>query len=151
MLRPDPLGTTRVRLHVLTALLVALALAAWEVWAAQGTARATFFPPPTAWLVALEGLWTSGTLSRDLAATGRRFGVGMATGIVGGWVTGLVLGSAPRSRIVLDPIVAVFHPLPKISLYPLLLLLLGFGAPLTHLRWHRRAPSRAARGPQFRG
>jgi ABC-type nitrate/sulfonate/bicarbonate transport system permease component len=124
---PELSRSSRVRLYGLSVLIIVLVLIAWEGWAAQGATRARFFPPPTDWFMALQGLSSSGVLWSDLAATGRRFGLGMGAGVLGGWVLGVALGSAPRSRVVLDPIIALLHPLPKISLYPLLLLLLGFG------------------------
>jgi ABC-type nitrate/sulfonate/bicarbonate transport system permease component len=122
----SPVRATR-RLHGLTTILVVSCLLIWEIREAGGPGGIQFFPPPSAWLRALRDLWGSGTLPTDLLATARRFGLGMGTGALGGWLAGIVLGSAPRARIVLDPVIALFHPLPKISLYPLLLLLLGFG------------------------
>jgi len=123
----DATTTSRWRLHLLTAGLLVTWLLMWEARAAGAEFRVLFFPPPSTWIRALRTLWASGTLPTDLLATARRFGAGMSMGALGGWSAGVMLGSAPRVRTVLDPIVAVFHPLPKISLYPLLLLLLGFG------------------------
>jgi len=123
----DVRGESGSALHLLSASLIMAPLLVWEVRAAATGVNAIFFPPPSAWFRALQTLWVAGTLPTDLIATSMRFSVGMTLGAVSGWVVGLLLGSAPRLRAVLDPIVAVFHPLPKISLYPLLLLLLGFG------------------------
>jgi len=123
----DVSPATRRRLNLVTALCVALVVLIWEVRAADDGIRMIFFPPPSDWFRALHTLWLSGLLPADLLATARRFGFGISLGGFSGWLAGILLGSAPRVRTLLDPIVAVFHPLPKISLYPLLLLLLGFG------------------------
>jgi len=123
----DTRGRPSRWLYLLSAALVLTWLSVWEIRAAESGVRVLFFPPPSSWFRALQALWVSGTLPTDLVATARRFSVGMTMGVLGGWLAGIALGTAPRLRTVLDPIVAVFHPLPKIALYPLLLLLLGFG------------------------
>ena len=110
-----------------TLAIVATVLLAWELAAARDLIATLFFPPPSAWLSELVELWRDGALPVDLLATLRRFGTGMGVGVLGGWVVGVILGVAPRAYRVLDPIVAVVHPLPKLTLYPLLLLVLGFG------------------------
>jgi ABC-type nitrate/sulfonate/bicarbonate transport system permease component len=123
----DASKPSRPRLHLLTAAGVAGLLLVWELWASGGGPRVLFFPAPSDWVGALKQLWESGLLLADLTATAKRFGTGLTLGVLSGWVGGIALGSAPRLRIALDPIVALVHPLPKISLYPLLLLILGFG------------------------
>lgn len=117
------LGGTRV----VTLLIVAGAAAAWEIGSSWGVLDALFFPPPSTWVLELGELWRDGVLAVDLVATLSRFVAGMGSGALAGWATGLLLGVSPRIHRTLDPIVAVIHPLPKLTLYPLLLLILGFG------------------------
>jgi ABC-type nitrate/sulfonate/bicarbonate transport system permease component len=128
MLRADILAHERRRgLPIPSLILVAGALLAWELLALRGAVRVLFFPPPSAWATALRAMWESGVLLSDAAVTGRRFALGMGLGVLGGWLTGLALGLSRGAYAVLDPIIAILHPLPKVALYPLLLLLLGFG------------------------
>jgi len=127
MPRADATRTDGRRLQPVTFAIVAAVLLAWEVAAARDMLPTLFFPPPSAWVRELAELWRGGTLPVDLVATLRRFGTGMGVGVLGGWLVGLGLGIAPRAYRVLDPIIAVVHPLPKLTLYPLLLLILGFG------------------------
>jgi NitT/TauT family transport system permease protein len=37
------------------------------------------------------------------------------------------MGWSPRLQIVLNPVIAAFHPIPKIALFPLIIVLLGIG------------------------
>lgn len=119
--------TARRRLRPQSLLLACVLLVGWEVAADRGLLRVLFFPPPSSWFRALSELWSTGSLQADLLATSLRFSVGMSLGVAAGWSLGLALGLAPRAYEIIDPLVAVAHPLPKLSLYPLLLLLLGFG------------------------
>ena len=113
--------------------LVVAALAAWETLGAGGP-RAAFLPPPSTWASALGDLAASGRLAADVTATLRRLAGGLAIGVTVGTTVGLGLGLVPRLHGVVDPLVAVFQPLPKLALYPLMLLLLGLGeAPRTLL------------------
>jgi len=44
-----------------------------------------------------------------------------------GLVLGLAMGSSSRLRTVLDPLVAALHPLPKIAVLPLIMIIFGIG------------------------
>lgn len=127
MRRADVARADGRRLQPVTFAIVAAVLVARELAAARDMLATHFFPPQSAWVRELAALWRDGTLPVDLVATLRRFGTGMGVGVLGGWLVGLGIGIAPRAYRVLDPIAAVVHPLPKLTLYPLLLLVLGLG------------------------
>lgn len=113
-------------------LLPVLLLGAWEVGSAAGRIDPLFLPPPTAWIAALAAMAADGSLPADILATLARLGRGFAFGASVGCVLGLVLGSSPRAYSAVNPVVALLHPLPRIALFPILLLLLGIGeAPKT--------------------
>jgi len=103
------------------------AIVAWEVAARRGAIDVLFFPPPTAWGRALATMAADGTLAGDLAGTGRRLALGLLLGLSAGWLLGISAGWSDRARRIVDPFVAGFHPLPKITLFPLFLLILGLG------------------------
>jgi ABC-type nitrate/sulfonate/bicarbonate transport system permease component len=107
--------------------LLIAAITAWEVSADRTLVNTLFFPPPSAWLEAGTEMLRIGMLRGDLVATSARLGQGLLMGATTGYVFGLGLGASPKAYGILNPFIAFVHPLPKIALYPLLLILLGLG------------------------
>lgn len=102
-------------------------LVCWE-WAVRlGAVSPLLAPAPTAILRDLGRLLSEGILLPHLAASLLRLGVGLVAGGAMGVALGLVMGWSPPVRRSLDPLVAAFHPVPKIALFPLLIVLLGIG------------------------
>jgi NitT/TauT family transport system permease protein len=64
---------------------------------------------------------------RDAADTGLAFAVASAISILGGLLLGLWLGLHRFSGDVADPILGALYSIPKITLYPLILLIFGLG------------------------
>ena len=102
-------------------------LAAWELLARLGWIPTLFFPAPTVIAGTLGRLIASGELTPHLGITVQRltlgFVVGGSLGLVLGWLTGWF----PPLRHALDPLVAALHPLPKVALLPLLMVIFGMG------------------------
>jgi ABC-type nitrate/sulfonate/bicarbonate transport system permease component len=121
MRRPDRLGSTAPAL-----VLLAGALGVWEV-VDVGAVPVDFFPPPSAWAAALGDVAASGRLMTDLTATLGRLLGGLVIGAAAGWGLGLGLGGLPRLQGPFDGLVALLQPIPKLAVYPLMLLLLGLG------------------------
>src|SRR5258707_1845328 len=67
------------------------------------------------------------TYRQDIAATLFRLFAGFAIAVLVGVTLGLAAASSTAINAVVRPIVRVLAPLPKVALYPALLLLLGFG------------------------
>lgn len=107
--------------------LVAGGLALWEALARSGHVPVLFFPAPSRIFETLVRLGASGELSEHVAITVRRVGVGFALGAVIGLPLGWLAGWSPRMRQFLDPLVAALHPLPKVALLPLLMVIFGVG------------------------
>ena len=108
--------------------LVALALLAlWELAVRTGAIPSLFFPAPSVVLETLGGMIRSGELPLHFGATLSRMFVALAWGGGAGWILGMAMGWSPRLRAVLDPFVAAFHPVPKMSLLPLIMILFGIG------------------------
>ncbi len=116
-------------LHWETLAILVVLIVAWEVSSGRSLVERLFFPPPSAWMMALLDLATDGSLAADIGATLTRLLRGLVPGLVLGYGLGLLLGEARRAHDILDPFIAFLHPLPKIALFPLLLLLLGTGEP----------------------
>lgn len=117
-----PLGMRWETLAILAVLVLA-----WECSSGRSVVERLFFPPPSSWVRAIAEMARDGSLIVDLRATTGRLLRGLVPGLVLGYGVGLLLGTSRRAFEVLDPFVAFLHPLPKIALYPLLLLLLGLG------------------------
>jgi ABC-type nitrate/sulfonate/bicarbonate transport system permease component len=110
-----------------TVWLLLAGLAAWEVAARAGWVSPLFFPAPSNIAKALAAMIASGELSENLAATLYRCGTGLAAGGAAGLAAGLALGLSPRLRRILDPLVSGAYALPKLALFPLVLILFGLG------------------------
>lgn len=109
-------------------LLLALTLlVAWQVlhqWAGDTALTA---PVPT-----LVHLWTMIGQPRflpHLAETGLAFTQALLISWAGGVVIGVILGGHRLSGEVAEPILVGLYSLPKITLYPVILLLFGLGMP----------------------
>lgn len=59
--------------------------------------------------------------------TGRAFAAALIISLVGGLVIGLVLGSRRLAGEVAEPLLVALYSIPKITLYPVILLLFGLG------------------------
>jgi ABC-type nitrate/sulfonate/bicarbonate transport system permease component len=114
---------------VLRGLLVTGALAAWEAGSRGTLVGRLFFPPPSAIATAAVRMTIAGTLPAHLAATVARVLAGFLIGTVPAVAVGAWLGLSRRARQVLDPILGAAHAIPKIALFPLLLLVVGLGEP----------------------
>ena len=100
---------------------------AWEAATRVGLVPAAALPPldavAAAWYnLAVGGdLWTNGvaSITRGAAGLGLAVGVGSLIGILMAWYLPV--------RIVVNPIVQFFYPMPKSALIPVMVLWLGFG------------------------
>ncbi len=108
-------------------LLVLAVLVVWEICVRLEWLGALFFPAPTTILQTLLDDVLSGELAVDLRATLARLVAGVLIGGSIGTATGLVMGWSQRMRRFMDPLVAAAHPIPKISLLPLVLIIFGIG------------------------
>lgn len=109
-------------------LLALLALAAaWELGAQLGAVSPLLMPAPSVILAWCAGSLASGEMVGHLAASGQRLLAGVLLGGLAGTALGLAMGLSARLDATLDPIVAGLHPLPKLALLPLFLVIFGFG------------------------
>ena len=115
-------------IHVLSRYAPLLLLAfAWEAVSRLSIVSPAALPPldkvAAAWLNLAESgdLWTNGVSSISRAAAG----LGMA--IAFGSIIGVLMAWYLPVRIVVNPIVQFFYPMPKSALIPVMVLWLGFG------------------------
>jgi len=116
-----------VRKALAALVLPILLLLGWEWGVRAGLVSPMFFPAPTAIAKALLGMAESGRLCVDLAATLSRVAAGLAIGVGLGLPLGLLMGWKPALRSLVDPTIAATHALPKIAIYPILMVLFGIG------------------------
>lgn len=122
----DRTRSLRIQRGLRIAAPVALVVA-WELASNLGAFDARFFPAPSTIVAAGVDLTRSGVLLDATVETLRRVGLGYALGSVLGVVVGLWLGLSSWSRTLLEPMIQLTYPVPKLAVYPLLLLLVGTG------------------------
>ena len=106
---------------------IALLVALWQALVSFGYAPITLLPSPGHVFERLARQLLTATFQGEIAATLFRLFAGFAIAVVLGVSIGLVAAASPAVNAVVRPIVRVLAPLPKVALYPALLLLLGFG------------------------
>jgi ABC-type nitrate/sulfonate/bicarbonate transport system permease component len=115
------------RLRWLPLLLAVLVLIVWEIGARFDLISALFFPKPSTIAQTLVETIRSGEIVTALTATLSRLSLGLLIGGGFGLVLGLGMGWSRPLRLVVDPIIAAFHPIPKISVFPLIMIVFGIG------------------------
>lgn len=107
------------------ALAIAIGLiAAWEAAARTGVIDTLVFPAPSTIVMAFGPIWREG-MAQNVAVTLGRFLAGLALGSIPGIGVGLAIGRSTRLRRVVEPFIAAVHPLPKIVLFPLFIVIFG--------------------------
>ena len=100
-------------------------LGVWQALAQFGVLDPLFFPPPSDIVRVGAGMAANGELAKALGSTLRNMLLGYIAGCSTGLACGLVMGRYPAVRRSLETIIATLYSTPKLSLFPLLLLLLG--------------------------
>ena len=113
------------RLVPLVGLVVFLAI--WE-WQARVEGISTlFFPAPSAIGRTLADMVGGGEMLGLVGITLGRLVRGLALGGFIGLGVGLLMGWSKHVRMAVDPVISAIHPVPKLALLPLLLIIFGFG------------------------
>jgi NitT/TauT family transport system permease protein len=106
-------------------LLVAALIALWHVLAL--VTGPEVLTTPLATVRNLFTLMTNGDFGEHARETGTAFAAGLAISLVGGLVVGVLLGANRLSGDVAEPLLVGLYSIPKITLYPVVLLLFGLG------------------------
>jgi len=116
-------GLRQDTLLALASPLVLLVL--WELCARFGLVDARVLPAPSIVFATLWELAREGELWDHMGQTAVRFAVGMLLGTIPGILLGLTMGIFRWCRVLVQPLVTIIYPLPRIALFPLFLILLG--------------------------
>ena len=106
-------------------LLVLVLLAVWQ--AAFVIAGPMAIASPAATFAYLAGHWPD--LGTHIWATGQAFLAALAIAIAGGLLIGLLAGLSATASETAEPLLLAANSIPKIALYPVVLLLFGIGLP----------------------
>ena len=102
-------------------------LALWELVVRTGLVDARFFPAPSSIVGDFVQFLVSGELLSNTLTTLQRVAFGFFIGAIPGVALGLLVGVNRIARAVIEPIVAILYPIPKIAILPLILLIFGIG------------------------
>jgi NitT/TauT family transport system permease protein len=108
-----------------TVLLLAGLLAAWQ--ALSWLAGAQVLTSPLATIRRLGQLMAGPDFAAHAIETGSAFGVALVISLAGGLLAGAALGAHRLSGEVAEPLLVGLYSIPKITLYPVVLLLFGLG------------------------
>src|SRR5262252_489037 len=107
----------------------AAALVLWEICSRLGLISPRYFPAPTTVGWTLVDRLVAGDLMGDLVVTLTRLAFAFALAAVPAVPLGLLMGMARPVRNLVEPYLAFIFPVPKITLLPFLLIVLGVGEP----------------------
>ncbi len=106
-------------------LLIGAIVAFWELL--HYLLGAATLPSPLATLRELELLTSDSDFPKNIAATGVAFFWALVIATLGGLGLGVILGARHLAGEVAEPILTALYSLPKITLYPVILLSFGLG------------------------
>ncbi|MEP0915203.1 ABC transporter permease [Leptolyngbya sp. DQ-M1] len=116
---PKPLYTT------LTVLSIALPLLLWWAVTTFGNIDSKFLPSPAKVLEAFGRLWSTRELLKDTVASLWRVGVGFLFAALLSIPVGILMGSFPSIRALLEPLFGLVRYMPAPAFIPLLILYQG--------------------------
>jgi NitT/TauT family transport system permease protein len=111
----------------LPVILALVGISIWEVAARLNWVSVLFFPPPSTIFRSLVELSLEGVLLRNTLVSMTRLFLGILIGGGIGTLCGLAMGTSQPLRQVLEPFVSAAHPIPKIAIFPLFLVMFGIG------------------------
>lgn len=102
-------------------------LVVWQLISSLDVVNAVFLPPPS---VIFRAWWESlvdGPLAVDVAITLKRVTLGFLLGTTTGVVVAVCMAASSVAGRLVDPVITVLYPIPKVAVLPLLLIWLGGG------------------------
>jgi len=119
-------ATRRIGEVAIGVLPIALILALWQGLSVSGAAPAVILPPPTVVFVRLFQQFGNPQYWDNAATTLLRLFAGFSIAVVIGVSLGLAATGSRTVEALVRPLVRVLAPLPKVALYPAMILILGF-------------------------
>ena len=108
-----------------TVLVIAAGIVLWQL--ASWTLGKEVLPAPAATVRKLVAIMAEPDFAGHAWETGRAFGTALVIALLGGLAVGLLLGAHRLSGEVAEPVLVALYSIPKITLYPVILLLFGLG------------------------
>ncbi|RPI38288.1 MAG: ABC transporter permease [Methanoregulaceae archaeon] len=102
-------------------------LLVWEVCGRAGLLNPLFFPVPSYIFMTSLTMLAEGEIQANLSITLIRVFAGFLIGAVTGLVVGVCMGVSERVRLFIDPVIAATYPIPKLAIFPLLMIIFGIG------------------------
>lgn len=102
-------------------------LAVWELLARSGLVLEEILPPPTEVLTAAFNMLGTEAFILDATLSAYEIAVGIVIGAAGGIACGALLGAYDYLYRLFEPLIYYFGAVPKIVLFPILILFLGTG------------------------
>ena len=102
-------------------------LLGWQAATSHGILDPLFFPPPTTLAATISEMGHSGDLAQHLGATLTRAALGFLLGTLAGIVVGAAMGASRTVCRSLESVISSIYTLPKLTLLPMLMLLVGIG------------------------
>lgn len=102
-------------------------LGIWEIAGRMGLLNPLFFPVPSLIFMTFFTMTGNGEISEHLSITLFRVFFGFLLGTVPGIIIGMVMGASDKVRLLIDPIVSATYPIPKLAIFPLLMVIFGIG------------------------
>jgi NitT/TauT family transport system permease protein len=119
--------TNRISYTLLPLASLAGILLFWELCGRLGLLNPLFFPVPSLIFNEFFEMLADGEIQKNLFITMFRVFAGFIIGTIPGIIIGLIMGASYKVRQILDPIVAATYPIPKLSIFPLLMVIFGIG------------------------
>jgi sulfonate transport system permease protein len=107
--------------------LPAALLLIWQIASTREWVNPFFFPAPTRVGATAWSMFLDGEIARVLGITLSRFIAGAVLGTTAGIICGTLMGVSTASRRAIEPFVSGLYSTPKLTLLPLLMLLMGLG------------------------
>lgn len=98
----------------------------WDLLALVSQSR--LLPGPLAVVQTLWSVLVDGTIWYHAQQTAQRGAIGLTAAVIIGVLLGVGMATVRWMEAALEPVVSATYPVPKLALYPLLILILGFGA-----------------------
>ena len=120
-------GADRARLIAARVVLFAAIVAGWELAARTRLVDPFFVSLPSKLARTIAGWFANGFIYPHIWATVHEALVGLAVGIVGGVLVGVLFASSPFVSGLFHPLIVMFNAMPRIALAPLFIVWLGIG------------------------
>lgn len=120
-------NTGRILFSLLPLLVLAAILFIWEALGHLGLLNPLFFPVPSRISLAFLEMIADGEIEENLSISLFRLFSGFFIGAIAGIILGLIMGASERLKHILDPVIAATYPIPKLAIFPLLMVIFGIG------------------------